>query len=148
MELECAPRGGGGRGGGGGRSGGGAGKSMTSGKRGYFLHGGLYPMTYGGKELTPRPKPARISNGLSAWGIIGIILALLALCTGTYYALYLYDLCQRTSNYSSNIASQTSQLMIDKPRPEENGNGNIPMINKNDLSSQVSLTNGLNDVTL
>jgi len=147
LELECAPRGGGGRGGGGGRSGGGN-KSVATGKRGgYYLHGGLYPMAYPVKE-TPKPKSVKTSKGLNAWGIIGIVLTLLAFCTGTYYAMYLYDVCQKTSNYSSNISSQTSQLMSDKPRPEENGNGNIPMVNKNDLTNQDSLNNGLNDVTL
>ena len=145
--MECAPRGGGG----GGRGGGGGGKvgGASGGRRGgYFLHGGLYPMGRAAKETTPT-KPVKISNGLSAWGIIGIILAVLAFCTGTYYALYLYDLCRRTSNYGSNISSQTSQLMTEKPKPEENGNGNIPMVNKNELVNvNGSLKNGLNEVFL
>jgi hypothetical protein len=160
--VESAP----GRGGGGGR-GGGSGKSnsSTGGKRsGYILHGGLYPVSRTAKEA---PVKTPVYKGIGAWGIIGIVLAVLVimsldyyyslttkltkfiftkqgLCVGMYYALYLCDLYQRTDNYSSNLAAQTPHLMTEKPRPEENGNGNIPMTDKNELAKTSSMKTGLN----
>lgn len=150
--VESAPRGGGGRGGG--MSGGAGGKGNSSGKQSrYYLHGGLYPVSRTVKDAPVVKSP--VHRGLGAWGIIGIVLGVLALCSGLYYALYLCDLSQRarSANYSSNLASQAPlSLMSEKPRPEENGNGNIPMTDKNQESkndlSRGSLKNGLNEVFL
>ncbi len=71
--VESAP----GRGGGGGRGGGSSGKSnsSTGAKRsGYYLHGGLYPVSRTVKEA---PVKTPVYKGIGAWGIIGIILAVL-----------------------------------------------------------------------
>lgn len=106
------------------------------------MHGGLYPVARTTKE-TP-PVKTSVSRGIGAWGIIGIVLGVLALCCGIYYALYLCDLYQRTDNYTSNLAAQSPQLLTDKPKPEENGNGNIPMTDKNELAKS-SMKNGLNN---
>lgn len=136
-------------GGGGGRSGGygaavagggqsnssSGGKSSIGKKSGYYLYGGLYPVSRTTKETTT-PKPKVTSRGIGAWGIIGVILLVLGICTGLYYAMYfLCDLNHRNNNYNSNLASQTpTLLMTEKPRPEENVNGNIPMTDKNELA--------------
>ena len=131
VESAPGPRGGGGRGAG---STGGGKNSSSGGKRsGYYLHGGLYPVSRTAKEVPPVKTP--ISRGIGAWGIIGIVLAVLTLCCGIYYALYLCDLYQRTDNYTSNLAAQSPHLLTDKPKPEENGNGNIPMTDKNELAN-------------
>ena len=82
--VESAP----GRGGGGGRGGGSSGKSnsSTGGKRsGYYLHGGLYTVSRTVKE-TPVKTP--VYRGIGAWGIIGIVLAVLV----TIYRFILYQL--------------------------------------------------------
>lgn len=145
--MESAPRGGGGRGGG---AGGSKGNSSGSKRAGYYLHGGLYPVSRTAKEAKPVVKTP-VYRGLGAWGIIGIVLGVLALCSGLYYALYLCDLSQRTANYTSNLAAQNPGLMSEKPKPEENGNSMpnaIPMTDKNDLSKDSSVKNGLNEVFL
>lgn len=140
--VESAP----GRGGGGGRGGGsgGGGRSNSSGgkRTGYFLHGGLYPVSRTAKENPPVKTP--VSRGIGAWGIIGIVLGVLALCCGTYYALYLCDMYQQKDNYSSNLATQSPHLLTDKPKQEENGNGNILMTDKNELAKS-AMKNGLNN---
>lgn len=131
--VESAPGRGGGGGGRGGGSGGGKSNASTGGKKsGYFLSGGLYPVSKIVKETPPVKAP--VYKGIGAWGIIGIVLGVLALCCGVYYALYLCDLNQRANNYSSNLAAQSPHLLTDKPKPEENGNGNIPMTDKNELA--------------
>ena len=137
--VESAPSRGSG---GGGRSGsitGGKSNSSIGGKRsaGYYLHGGLYPVSRTAKETPPVKTPV-LSRGVGAWGIIGIVLGVLALCCGIYYALYLCDLYQRTDNYTSNLAAQSPHLLMDKPKPEENGNGNIPMTDKNELANNMN----------
>ena len=146
--AESAPRGGGGRGGGGAGS---KGSNSSGSKRSgaYYLHGGLYPVSRTAKDTKAATKTP-IHRGLGAWGIIGIVLGVLALCCGLYYALYLCDLSQRTANYTSNLAAQNPGLLTDKPKPEENGNSMpnaIPMTDKNDLS-RGSIKNGLNEVFL
>lgn len=79
MIVESAPGrggGGGGRGGGSNSSVGGKSISSTGVKRtGYYLHGGLYPVSRTVKE-TPIVKTP-IYRGIGAWGIIGIILGVL-----------------------------------------------------------------------
>lgn len=155
--VETAPQ----RGGGGGRSGGygvgvagggksnssSGGKSNTGKNAGYYLHGGLYPMSRTAKEV-PTSKPSFQSKGIGAWGVIGIILLVIGLCTGLYYALYLCDLVQRNNNYKSNLASQTpTLLMTEKPKPEENVNGNIPMTDKNELAKS-SMMNGTSEASV
>lgn len=153
--VDSAPRGGGG-GRGGGVSGGGGSKGNSSGgkRSGYFLYGGLYPVSRATKEAPVMKTP--IHRGIGAWGIIGVVFGVLALCLGIYYALYLCDLNQRTrsANYSSNLAAQSPlSLLTDKPKPEENGNDNIPMSDKNqesknDLSKGSTGKSGLNEVFL
>jgi hypothetical protein len=149
--ADSAPRGGGGgRGGSGGRSNTSSSKNNTGSKnaKGYYLHGGLYPVSRSKDVPAPVKAPPVSRSGLGAWGIIGIVLGVLALCSGLYYTLYLCDLSQRTAiNYRSNLAAQHPHLMTDKPKPEENGNGNIPMTDKNELA-RGSMKNGLNEVFL
>lgn len=98
---------------------------------------------------TSTPKPPPKSKSIGAWGVIGIILLVLGCCTGLYYALYfLCDLNQRNNNYNSNLASQTpTLLMTEKPKPDENVNGNIPMTDKNELAKS-SMNNGTSEVFL
>ena len=150
IAVEAAPSRGGGRSG--------SGKSNTSSSsnntgaknaKGYYLHGGLYPVSRA-KDVPAPVKASPVSrSGLGAWGIIGIVLGVLALCSALYYTLYLCDLSQRTAiNYRSNLAAQHPHLMTDKPKPEENGNdNNIPMTDKNELN-RGSMKNGLNEVFL
>ena len=113
---------------------------------GYYLHGGLYPVARNGikeKKVVPKLAPQQQATGkrnLSAWGIIGICLSVLALSSGTYYALYLCDLYQRSSSTNSNYQSNISRVPLteEKLPSQENGlNGNITMADLNNKNSEV-----------
>jgi len=140
--VECNPRGGGGRSGGGNATGGGKAAGSSGGKnsRGtYYLVGGLYPAWKPLKDEKTESAPVKkevhaAKNSIGAFGIVAIVLVVIAMCSAIYYGLYLCELCKKKSNYSSNLACQNMQFMLDKQRLEENGNGNIPMINMNETA--------------
>ena len=91
------------------------------------------------KEDVPKNGPL---TGITAWGIIGIALGVITLCSIVYYALYLCDVYRTNSKFNSNLTNNT-HFLSEKPKLEDgNGNGNIPMKDMN-TTTKVPLYSGL-----
>lgn len=111
-------------------------------EKSFYLVGGLYVRrrtqdveltTTTTTTAAPPLKEAARAPTVGAWGIIGIVLAVLFLSSAIYYTLYLWDLWHRKHEYS--VALQGLDQVDRKVTMEENGNGNTTMTDMNKIAN-------------